>query len=78
MRPLQHRNQDHGGAGLLTQDVRPQGSGQGKGEMINLAQSMLFLFFIVLLGGTFWLLASVKSITDEEREEMMRDEELWP
>lgn len=38
---------------------------------------MLLLTVVAILGLTFYLLATSK-VTPEERDEMLRDEEMWP
>lgn len=38
---------------------------------------MLLLTVVAILGLTFYLIATSK-VTPEERDEMLRDEEMWP
>jgi hypothetical protein len=40
-------------------------------------EQLLALFVLLVVGVIVWLLAT-NQVTPEEREEMMRDEEMWP
>ena len=41
------------------------------------ADNRLFLFIVLLLGFTLWLIFTNK-VTDEERDTMLDDDEMWP
>ena len=41
------------------------------------ADNWLFLFIVSLLGFTLWLIFTNK-VTDEERDTMLDDDEMWP
>lgn len=43
----------------------------------SVTDALLSLVVLVTVGATFWLLATNQT-TPEERDEMLRDEEMWP
>ncbi len=42
-----------------------------------MADNLLALAVLVIVGTTVWLLAT-NQVTPEERDAMLRDEEMWP
>lgn len=46
-------------------------------EEINMSNLVLFILIVSLLAMTLFLIA-VSTLTPEERDEMLNDEEMWP
>lgn len=42
-----------------------------------MSQQALALAFAIIIGVTVWMLAT-SQVTAEERDEMLRDDEMWP
>ena len=51
-------------------------SGPAFGKL-NVTDKLLALTVLVIVGTTVWLLAT-NQVTPEERDAMLRDEEMWP